>query len=224
MSETADVQLDPEASALAAAWLPAMERLQRGLNHALSNRAAAIAAVASVIEGDDEEMVGRLRDEGAQLDRLLQLMRVLPRHRTSSPEPIRLGDIVTDVVAIWAEHPDYREQPAMVVGFDEAPPLRCHLQAMQHALLLGLTLTADAGAPVRVHAAWDDAGVTLGFGDAVPLATTVPGRALTAGARAVSALMAPDDALVWSAERRELWLRLPTLAALRARAKASASV
>lgn len=222
MGETSEVQADDGAAALSLAWLPAVERFQRGLNHALSNRAAAIAAVASVIEGDDVEMVARLRDEGSQLDRLLQLMRVLPRHRMSSPEPIRLGDLVSDVVAIWAEHPEYRDQPITIAGFDEAPPLRCHLQAMQHALLLGLTLTADAGAPVRVQAAWDDAGVTIGFGDAEPVATTVPGRALTVGARAVSALLAPDDALVWGTERRELWLRLPTLAALRARAKATA--
>ncbi len=222
MSETTAEPNDVDTSALASAWLPAVERLQRGLNHALSNRAAAIAAVAAVIEGDDVDMVARLRDEGAQLDRLLQLMRLLPRHRSAVPEPVRLADLVVEVAAIWAEHPDYRERPAEVVSFEDAPPLRCHLQAMQHALLLGLTLSADAGAPVRMEAAWDDAGVTIGFGDAVPAAGAVPGRALTVGARALSAMLAPDEALVWSAERRALWLRLPTLAALRARAKARA--
>lgn len=210
--------MDPTSDA-AARWLATAERVQRGLNHALSNRVAAIAAVAAVLDGADPDLVARLRDEAALQEELLRAMRLLPRAPEQAPEPVMAHDIIHDAVMLARQVAEFRDT-GLDIGDEvsQAPPLRCRPQALLHALTLLLVAVGDAGGALTIGLGFDDAAVTFSIGVAPGVPSEAPGSPDVVSATA-AALMAADGALVWPVPGGYR-LRLPTLAALRARERA----
>jgi hypothetical protein len=93
-------------------WVEICSALLRGLNHLLSNRVSALGAVATLLdpsEDPDEEMVRALGVEVGRLDRTLRLMRFMPRDERSTPEPVRVEELLPEIVAIHEHHPELRE-------------------------------------------------------------------------------------------------------------------
>jgi hypothetical protein len=211
-----------------ARWLATLERLQRGLNHAMSNRIASLASVISILEPGDVELVRQLGDEMTRLERLLALLRLLPRPSEPRAEPVQVADFAHDVGTLLAHHPGLRDERLVTTGLEAAPPVRCRLHALQHALLLLLEEAGLAGAPLALAAHGTDAALTLTVGAAAGTQAAdeaLPGIARDDAGRAAQALLAADEALVWTAGEGPAWgawIRLPTLLALRARERARA--
>ncbi|MCU0622901.1 MAG: hypothetical protein MUF53_03440 [Gemmatimonadaceae bacterium] len=212
--------MDSGSDAAQARWLATAERIQRGLNHDLSNRTAALAAVVAVLDGPDPDLIGRLAEEVARLEALLRLKRLLPRIPNAPAEPVMADDLVGDVLALLTHVADLRDRPLQAAPLAGVPPLRCRPQALQHALLLLLVAVGDAGMPVTLDVSHDDAAVTFGIGASAGTPREAPGTA-DATAAAAAFLLAEDGALVWP-EAGGYRLRLPTLTALRARARVQA--
>ena len=212
--------MDPRSDS-DARWLAAAERIHRGLNHDLSNRTAALSAVVAILDGADADMVARLRDEVERLDALLRLKRLVPRVPNAPAEPVIPGDLVAEVLALLAMVAEYRDTAVRCTPMSSAPPLRCRPQALQHALLLLLLAVGDAGQAPSLDVTHDDAAVTFGIGTSAGAAHDGPGAG-DAVAAAAGALLSDDGALVWAADDGGYRLRLPTLAALRARARVQA--
>jgi hypothetical protein len=107
-------------AAAAEAWLVVSDALLRGLNHALSNRAATVGAVSGVLdpaEPPSAAIVDVLRDEAARLDELLQLARLLPGQRAGT-EPVHLPDVVpaADDPAVPREDAEPGDEEAMLAA------------------------------------------------------------------------------------------------------------
>ena len=218
-------------AAAAQAWLVVSDALLRGLNHALSNRAATVGAVSGVLDASEPPsaaIVDVLRDEAARLDELLQLARLLPGQR-SLPEPVHLPDVVPAAVALHAYHFDLRDTPCHLEGEAAVMPVLADPTALTHALLMLLTVAklAAAGGTVLLRHDGDDERVTLTL-DALP-----PDDGAAAGVpeeetmlTAARTLLAASGALVrrHALERAARYeLTLPTLTAAR-RAERARSV
>ena len=219
MGENLDRPAPAGARSTADVWLTVSDALLRGVNHALSNRAATVGAVSGVLdpaEPPSEVIVQVLRDEAARLDELLQLARLLPGHR-GGPEPVHLPDLVPAAVALHAHHFDLRDTPCRVDDSAAVMPVLADPTALTHALLLVLTAAkrAAAGAEVVLSHRGDGERVTLTLetarvGDADDHAEELA---------AAAALLAPSDGSAGrvgdgrDATRYEL--TLPTLAAAR---------
>jgi hypothetical protein len=214
---------EPDADLADARWLRVSEQVLRGLNHALSNRIAGVSAVASVLEPDDEPLVAQLREEIGRMEQLLVLLRLLPRLASAGPEAIRLEDIVPDAVALALHHPEIRDAAIAVPPLQDVPPMRCRPTALLHALVLLLVEGALAPGHRALTCPATDAAVTILVGDVLPDADGPPGRAQHPAAVSAQVILAADGALVWDDGGGSAFaIRLPTLAALRARSRAGA--
>jgi hypothetical protein len=219
-------------AAAAQAWLVVSDALLRGLNHALSNRAATVGAVSGVLDASEPPsaaIVDVLRDEAARLDELLQLARLLPGQR-GGPEPIHLPDVVPAAVALHGYHFDLRDTPCDLEGEASVMPVLAEPTALTHALLMLLTaakLAADGGTVALRHHG-DDERVTLTLealppDDSTAASGSAEEHAMLAAART---LLSASHAVVEhrTTERGALYaLTLPTLTAAR-RAERSRSV
>jgi hypothetical protein len=202
-----------------ARWFATAERVLRGLNHLLSNRVASVAAVAGVLEGSDPEMVDRLRDEARLLEDALRLMRHLPRVHGAPPEPIMAHEVLDDAVLMARQIGELKDWKVVLSeDFASAPPLRCRSQALLHAALVLLVALGDAGGAPIVTVSANDAALTIGFGVPAGDPDEAPGPADNV-TRAAAYLLADDGALAWPVPGG-MRLRMPTLAALRARERA----
>jgi hypothetical protein len=146
-------------------WVEICSALTRGLNHLLSNRVSALGAVATLLdpsEDPDEEMVRALSVEVGRLDRTLRLMRFMPRDERSTPEPVRVEELLPEVVAIHEHHPELREIACLIAGSEsggdagtlpDIPPVWVSPNAFVHA---GLVLVTGAKAHVSASGSASD--------------------------------------------------------------------
>lgn len=207
------------ASEATAQWFATAERVLRGLNHLLSNRIASVAAVAGVLEGNDPELVARLQEEAQLLQETLRLLRHLPRVPGVPPEPLMAHEVLHDAVIMAHQVVELKDwKIALAEDVQQAPPLRCRSQALLHAALVLIVALGDAGGAPIITVAADDAAVTFGFGVSAGDPGEAPGAADSI-TRVAAHLLADDGALAWPVPGG-MRLRLPTLAALRARERA----
>jgi signal transduction histidine kinase len=225
VAENLDRPGNPGTRAPAETWLTVSDALLRGLNHALSNRAATVGAVSGVLdpaEPPSEVIVQVLRDEAQRLDELLQLARMLPGQRGAVAEPVHLPDVVPAAVALHTHHFDLRDTLCRVDdSATTVMPVLADPTALSHALLLLLTAAkrSAAGAEVLLWHRGDGERVTLTLECARATESDEHDRELTAAAAAM--LLASDGSATRLAgaggtdggARYEL--TLPTLAAAR---------
>jgi len=130
---------DVDEAALAAAWLAVHDAVLAGLNHALSNRAAAAAALAAVVEPHEapgEEIATDVAAEARRLGELLQLYRRLPRATSSRAVPLQLAAVLPVAVQLAAHGTTRsREMPCALTIDDALPPVTAREDALTHALL-----------------------------------------------------------------------------------------
>ncbi len=212
--------VDDRADLPGATWLATAERIQRGLNHDLSNRTAALAAVVALCDSTDHDLLARLEEEVERLGTLLRHMRLLPRVPNAPAEPVLADDVMPDVLALIGGIAEFRDVVVRVAPLGSVPPLRCRPQALQHALLLLLVAVGDAGGNLTLDVTHDEVAVTFGIGTSAGSPLDAPGSGDAVADAAVHRL-GGDGALVW-AVGPGYRLRLPTLTALRARARVRA--
>ncbi|MBL0941004.1 MAG: hypothetical protein IBJ03_19120 [Gemmatimonadaceae bacterium] len=140
-------------------WLTVHDELLRGVAHALSNRLGTLAALTGILEAGimpDARLVGGLSDDGVQLERLLQVLRQLPRG-DSAIEPMLLGDAVDMARHLVAEHPAFRGRgtdgvrEVLVRLEGDVVPVRADPTAVAHATVVALLAAARSHeGPVQV--------------------------------------------------------------------------
>ena len=186
---------DSAATAAPAPWVDATDAVLRGLAHQLSNRTGTIGAVAEALAATQpaHALAAVLSAEAAHLEALLRLLRLMPRDLGRGAEPVRPADVVADAVALFAHHESGRGAPVAMVDLDDTPPVRVHILALTHALLVLFAAAGEGGTTVSVRGEGDDAAARLIVtGDAA----TGPGA--VAAAEAAAALLAADGGRVVS--------------------------
>jgi len=134
-----DVVTDAEARVR---WLDVHDELLRGLTHALSNRVATMSASAYMLEHDDvtgAQAATSLRVETERMDVLLQLLRLLPSRDDREFEPVSPADVITQAVALHAQHCDLRDVGVTVTLTERVLPVWVEPHAFLKSLLLTLT-------------------------------------------------------------------------------------
>jgi hypothetical protein len=138
-----------EGSAPAAegAWLVVSDALLRGVGHAMNNRAAALSAVVQVLasSGPQGPLEGALRSETERLQRVVELLRLLPRRWESDPEPVLVGDLVPSALELLALHSDLPETRFAWEADGSLPPVLVEPSLLIHVLcLLGTAAAKEA--------------------------------------------------------------------------------
>jgi hypothetical protein len=125
----------------AEAWLGVSDELLWGFNHALSNRLAAISSVTKILEYSDtgaDPLLDVLSEEIATLEGMLGLLRLLPRNPDGIAEPIRLEDILPQIIGLHRLRGDVRELEFPLETEADLPPVVAEPAVLSHALLLVL--------------------------------------------------------------------------------------
>lgn len=155
------VRSDERDRAGAARWLMIHDELLRGIAHTLSNRVSTIDAAAYMLElegSDVAQQTTTLRSETARLEELLRALRLLPRRLERHPEPLMADDAVSGALSVHAHHGDLHGVPCDVEIGRDVPPGYADPIALQHALLVGLSV---AGHCVKSQRAVNGAGRVL---------------------------------------------------------------
>ena len=140
-------------------WSGVSDGVLRGIAHQLSNRTGTIGAVAEALAASDDSssnLTQALRGEAAKLEELLRLLRLMPRDQGRGPEPVRPVDVVGDALALFAHHPVGHHSIPTLDRVEQLPPVRVHVPAFTHAVLLLLVAAAGPdGSPVTVRGGGD---------------------------------------------------------------------
>ena len=207
-------------------WLRVSEKVLKGLNHQLTNRVAGLEAVVGMFqEGEpvDAEVFGAMASEVARLGQLLQLFRCVPAEPFADAEPVRLQDIVPQVLELHGHHADLRGIAVAVEGDDETLPLLVRPSALLRCLLVvlesgaGNVLRSGDASKMRLSYSGDATWVRIVFEAPQPEGQPVftgEGSLVHAVRSAVLHAFGEVDATVESTgagERIRYELRLPTL-------------
>lgn len=218
-------------------WLGVSDGLLRGINHALSNRVAAVGAVARILERGDtggEPLMRALLGEVEQMERVIRLLQLLPRERDGgAPEPVHVPDLLGDVVMLHQLQSALRDVTCEVAAGADTAPVWIEPVLLTHALLM---LLNDAARVVQlagsgrllVHcdsdAAWTRVTVEAHTAAPVAAGAGAPTDSLaTVEPETVAMLLRSSGGELVVEERNpaggtERWqLRLPTLAEVRRR-------
>ena len=145
------------------------DSLLRGLTHTLSNRATTLGAVANLLDSDEvtaDELVRALTREAERLEEIVRLLRMLPSDRSGTAEPMRLPELLAEVVALHEHHCELRDVPCRLVAGVDVPPVWIERSTLTHALLVLLTAAkrdalAAGGGALSVRCSGDHARVSV---------------------------------------------------------------
>jgi hypothetical protein len=209
-------QPDPQLSAAALhEWGRHLERLMRGLAHALNNRATALSAVIelSIDAPPDPSITSSiLTSELTRVRELADIVRSIasPRRGVEAFAPI---EAATEALAVLKLHTDRGEQP-ITIDAASAPPTRVPRWMFVRSLIALTGAAADHAqrtTPTRIAIVQEGDWVVVrihGEGEVrAPCADVSPYAAELARAMGGEALEGPN----------ECGFRVPTLAALRQR-------
>jgi hypothetical protein len=161
----------------APAWTTTHEAVLRGLNHALSNRVAALVGLTRILEqnaGDRADPItAALLAEVERLEAVLRLYVLLPAGAASQDEAVELPSLLGAAVRLHELRSDLAEPRCEVQSDADTRPVRGCPTQIVHALLSVLGLAAHGGrADVAVRArcgsgeresyvrvTWDEAAV-----------------------------------------------------------------
>jgi hypothetical protein len=141
-------------------WLTVSDDLLWGFSHALSNRLAAISSITKIIEYSDtglDPLLSALSGEIATLDRTLALLRLIPRNPDGTPEPLRLADLLPELLEVHRLRGEMRELHLGLREEGEALPVWAEPARLGHALLMLL----DVGTRAAIAAGADALHVAL---------------------------------------------------------------
>lgn len=132
-------------------WLRVSEKVLKGLNHQLTNRVASLEAVAALFDDDEEipdpQLVKSLAQEVKRLNHLLQLYRLMPAEPFVTTEPVRLQDVVPQIMELHGHHADLRGIPIEIHTSGDIPPVLVRPSALLRCLLV--LLESAAGNALR---------------------------------------------------------------------------
>lgn len=132
-------------------WLRVAEKVLKGLNLDLTNRVAALDALAAQIEEGrnqpDPTLVRSLSQETARLNHLLHLFRLMPAEPFVTTEPMRLQDVIPQVLELHAHHADLRDIPVELRASSDVSPVLVRPSALVRCLLV--LLESAAGNALR---------------------------------------------------------------------------
>jgi hypothetical protein len=131
-------------------WLRVAEKVLKGLNHQLTNRVTGIDAIVGLLdptEKPDERMLALVKDEVEKLQALLLLYRLMPAEPTDRPEAVRLQDIVPRVAQLHSHHADLSSVSCSHRGDPDTPPVLVRMSALMRCLLV--LLESGAGNAYR---------------------------------------------------------------------------
>src|SRR5215218_888257 len=119
-------------------WLVVSDALLRGVGHAMNNRAAALSAVVQVLasSGPQGPLEGALRSETERLQRVVELLRLLPRRWESDPEPVLVEELVPSALELLALHSDLPETRFRWEANGALPPVLVEPSLLIHVLCL----------------------------------------------------------------------------------------
>lgn len=207
-------------------WLRVSEKVLKGLNHQLTNRVASLEAVVDICEEDgklEPEVMRALVDEVGRLGALLLLFRCMPAEPFAGSEPVRLQDIIPQVLELHGHHADLRTVGVTLSGDPHTLPLLVRPSALLRCLLVvlesgaGNALRSGSERPLSLSYGGDEREVRIVFESPHPagqLLFTGEGSIVHAARSALAhAHGAAGAALVHDAEgeRIRYELRLPTL-------------
>lgn len=145
------------------AWQHVSDSLLAGLAHALSNRAAAIGALAAFAEAETvpDALGETLGTEAERLEDLVRLLRLLGQDGAEDGEPVQVAALMRDVLALHSHHRDLRGVRFDVEDAGAVHPVRGRRCALVRAVLLLLALAARSGIEAghrRLAVRWDGDG------------------------------------------------------------------
>ncbi len=147
-------------------WLRVSEKVLKGLNHQLTNRVASLEAVITLLDDDQEppdlQLLGSLTQEVKRLNHLLTLYRLMPAEPFVTTEPVRLQEVVAQVMELHAHHADLRGIPIAVDRGGDTPPVLIRPSALLRSLLVLLESAAGnalrAGVEGTLHISYGATG------------------------------------------------------------------
>jgi hypothetical protein len=194
-------------------WSSVADGLLRGLAHALSNRVAALQAVTQLLDVSTTisgELRAALAGEAGRLNALVELLRVLPLGPASA---IRLPELLPEVLALHAMHPDLPD-PASSLAVDADPlPVHGDAAALTRALLLLLWVLSPTGVEAEAVSVRIDGDEEWAVVDLAGSATRETGAAVLREAEAMLERGGFEAAIVLEDDRQPgVRLRIATLA------------
>jgi hypothetical protein len=217
----------PDAAA-EGAWLVVSDALLRGVGHAMNNRAAALSAVVQVLATDAQgPLEGALRSETERLQRVVELLRLLPRRWDSEPEPVLVEDLMPNAIELLSLHSDLPETRYDWRADEPLPPVLAEPSLLTHVLCLLGTVAAREAAQTGARAVafrgtstGDVVRVEISLGEA-NAAYAIPGEpaeATDAGAAEALLARAGGSFRMETEGGLRMSFSLPTLAEARRRA------
>lgn len=201
-------------------WLEVVEQALQGLHHALNNRIGSLGALVELYQ------LGDLSPDGAGFDNLAsdlgrleecnRVVRLLPRDGVAGEEPLILGDVLADVLAIhrYLHGADGVKVTAVPTHYVE--PVRVERWALVRVMVLLLNdakrLAKACDAVVRVVTESDEQRVCVEFQVGSPLVAGIP----ESGGGRYAALVAESFGATVTRRPGACELRMPTLKARRA--------
>jgi hypothetical protein len=155
--ERAEVPSPTPARVWGDQWLRVNEKVLKGLNHQLTNRLAALEAVAQLFEpGEmtDRQLVDTLAREVERVATLLRLYRMIPAEPTAAPEAVRVQDIIPYVLELHTYHADLRGVTCLLGEVSDPQPVCVRPSALLRSMLVllesaaGHTSRAGRGLPI----------------------------------------------------------------------------
>ncbi len=219
-------------------WLRVSEKVLKGLNHQLTNRIASLEAVVGIFrdgEPFEPEVLNALASDVSRLNHLLQLFRCMPAEPFAGAEPVRLQDIVPQVLELHGHHADLHEIAVDVDADPETHPLLVRPSALLRCLLVvlesgaGNALRSGNADPLSFAYTGDAEWVRLVFEAPQPSGQPIftgEGSLLHAVRQALAHAFAEVEVTVVDApngERIRYELRLPTLREARRREREGAA-
>lgn len=145
-------------------WLRVSEKVLKGLNAEFTDRVASMQALVSQLsEGTatpDAVIVRTLGQEMGRLSHLLQLFKAMPAEPFVVTEPMRLQDVIPQVVDLHGHHADLKRIPVTIQAAQgDVPPVLVRPSALLRCLLV--LLESAAGNALRSGCA---AALDLSYG------------------------------------------------------------
>jgi hypothetical protein len=144
-------------------WLRVSEKVLKGLNLEFTDRVAALQAlVGQLADGSATPATTAVRSLGREIDRLnhlLQLFRAMPAEPFVVTEPMRLQDVVPQVLDLHGHHADLKRIPVALDAQADVSPVLVRPSALLRCLLV--LLESAAGNALRSGCA---AAIDMSYG------------------------------------------------------------